>query len=145
MRRLAFAVLCALLLAPAATAAAKPKLTKAKATAILVADPKVADWLKHYPPKTRTTEATYKDGSWTVKVWTNLDRVGEVATGRVDDASRRVTEAWTGPQVAWKMARGYPGAFGGREINSLKIWLGFCLVFLIGLADLRRPLSLRNL
>ena len=29
-----------------------------------------------------------------------------------------VTEAWTGPQVAWKMARGYDGAFGGSEINS---------------------------
>src|ERR687887_172268 len=43
------------------------------------------------------------------------------------------------------MARGSPGAFGGKEINSLKIWLGFCLVLLIGLADLRRPLSLRNL
>jgi hypothetical protein len=56
-----------------------------------------------------------------------------------------VTEAWTGPQVAWKMARGYDGAFGGREINSLPVWLGFCALFLLGLGDLRRPLSLRNL
>jgi hypothetical protein len=56
-----------------------------------------------------------------------------------------VTEAWTGPQVAWKMARGYDGAFGGRKINSLPVWLGFCIVFLLGLVDFRRPLSLRNL
>jgi hypothetical protein len=43
------------------------------------------------------------------------------------------------------MARGYPGAFGGKEINKVWIWLGFCAVFLVGLADFRRPLSLRNL
>ncbi len=43
------------------------------------------------------------------------------------------------------MARGGPGAFGGRDINKPIVWFGFCLVFLVGLADLRRPLSLRNL
>jgi hypothetical protein len=43
------------------------------------------------------------------------------------------------------MARGYPGAFGGKEINSTPVWLGFCVLFLLGLGDLRRPLSLRNL
>ena len=43
------------------------------------------------------------------------------------------------------MARGGPGAFGGKKINSFVVWLGFCAVFLVGLADLRRPLSLRNL
>jgi hypothetical protein len=145
MRRLAVAALCALLLAPAAPAAAKPKLTKARATAIFVAYPKVAGWLKHYPPKTRTTDATLKDGVWTVKVWTSIDSVGEVATGKVDDRTRAVTEAWTGPQVAWQMARGGDGAFGGREINSARVWLGLCAAFLLGLASYRRPFSLRNL
>ena len=43
------------------------------------------------------------------------------------------------------MARGSPGAFGGRQINSWPIWLGFCVLFFVGLADLRRPLSVRNL
>ena len=43
------------------------------------------------------------------------------------------------------MARGYDGAFGGRKINTLPVWLGFCALFLLGLADLRRPLALRNL
>ncbi|MFL6018931.1 MAG: hypothetical protein ACJ74V_15500, partial [Gaiellaceae bacterium] len=109
-RRLAVAALCALILAPGSVAAPKPKLTKDKATAIFVATPKVADWLRHYPPKTRTSEATLKDGSWTIKIWTSIDDVGEVATGKVDDATGAVTEAWTGPQVAWKMARGYDGA-----------------------------------
>jgi hypothetical protein len=43
------------------------------------------------------------------------------------------------------MARGSAGAFGGRKINSPWIWGAFCLAFLVGLADLRRPLSVRNL
>jgi hypothetical protein len=147
MRRLGVVAFCALLLVPAAAAAPKTSLTQQRATAIFLANPKVAKWLRHFPPKTRTTEATYSAvyENWTIKVWTSIDKVGEVATGRVQDTNGVVTEAWTGPQVAWKMARGYKGAFGGKEINSLPIWLGFCAAFLIGLADFRRPLSLRNL
>src|SRR5262249_55298738 len=56
-----------------------------------------------------------------------------------------VTEAWTGPQVAWLMARGNDGAFGGKQLNRLAVWLPLCLIFLLGLADLPRPLSMRNL
>ena len=56
-----------------------------------------------------------------------------------------MTEAWTGPQVAWGMARGSPGAFGGKKLNSYPVWLAFCAVFLLGLVDWRRPLSLRTL
>ena len=143
MRRLGVAAFCALLLVPAAGAAPSSKLTQQRATEIFLANPKVARWVRHFPAKTRTTEATYRAqyGNWTIKVWTSIDKVGEVATGRVQDATGVVTEAWTGPQVAWKMARGYKGAFGGKEINSLPIWLGFCAAFLIGLADFRRPLS----
>jgi len=129
-----------------------PSLTDAKAVAALLATPKVKDWVGRYPKKPLITQATY-DGQyrdWDVKVWsgpagTPAGRAGEIASGRVDDASGAVTEAWTGPQVAWKMARGGSGAFGGKKINSLEVWLGFCAVFLIGLADLRRPFSLRNL
>ncbi len=70
---------------------------------------------------------------------------GQIVLGVVEDDTGRVAEAWTGPQVAWTMARGGAGAFGGRTINSIWLWLGFCAVFLLGLADLRRPLALRNL
>ncbi len=55
-----------------------------------------------------------------------------------------MTQAWTGPQVAWGMARGGTG-FGGREINSYSIWFAFCIVFLLGLVDWRRVFSLRTL
>ena len=121
----------------------EPRLDKAAVTRIFLQNGKVASWLRRYPHKGRTIETTYKAGSWTVKVWWGA--AGEIATGRVDDHSGAVTEAWTGPQVAWKMARGSPGAFGGREINRAAVWLGFCALFLLGLADLRRPLSMRNL
>jgi hypothetical protein len=122
----------------------QPRLTESEATRIFLGDDKVGDWLEHYPPRLRVTEATYKDGLWTVKVWAG--KAGEVATGKVDDTSGAITDGpWTGPQVAWKMARGSDGAFGGKKINSLPVWLGFCAIFLIGLADFRRPFNLRNL
>ena len=117
-------------------------LTAARATKLFLADPKVAGWLRRYPAHP-TTDASFKDGTWTVDV--NSGKAGKIATGSVDDGSGAVTDAWTGPQVAWTMARGYPGAFGGRKINSYGIWLGFCAAFLIGLVDWRRLLSVRNL
>src|SRR5581483_7325339 len=82
-----------------------------------LADGKVRDWLKRYP-KTVTSDATYSTttGDWTVQVFSG--KAGEVATGTVNDATGVITEAWTGPQVAWRMARGYPGQFGGKQINS---------------------------
>jgi hypothetical protein len=75
-------------------------------------------------------------------VWSG--RAGQIAEARVEDTTGRVTEAWTGPQVAWKMARGRPGSFGGRTLLNPFVWIAFCLVFLVGLADWRRPLSARN-
>ena len=119
--------------------------TEAKVVAALLAVPKVKDWVGRYPKKSLVTQGTYdaQYADWDVKVWSGP--AGEIATGRVDDTTGIVTEAWTGPQVAWHMARGGPGAFGGKKINSLGVWLAFCVVFLVGLADLRRPLSLRNL
>jgi hypothetical protein len=120
----------------------KPRTSQASATQLLLAYPKVADWLKRYP-KDIGTSATFADGAWTVHV--TYGKAGEIATGKVDDVTGAVTEAWTGPQVAWKMARAYPGAFGGRKINSYSVWLGFCAAFLIGLIDWRRPFSIRNL
>jgi hypothetical protein len=145
--------------APFPPAKAKQRLTKARAIELFLQDDKVADWLERYPRKGRVTDAVYEPdstkctagtqgGCWTVHVWWSKNEkvdAGEIAQGKVDDRTTAVTEAWTGPQVAWKMARGYDGAFGGRKINSVPVWLAFCIVFLLGLLDFRRPLSLRNL
>jgi hypothetical protein len=150
-RVLAAAAIGLILAGPALASGGKPlgppdqRLTKAAVTKIFLRDTKVADWLARYPRSDRQVETSFDKERrvWTVRVW--WGPAGEIALGKVDDTSGAVTEAWTGPQVAWKMARGYPGAFGGREINSTPVWLGFCLLFLLGLGDLRRPLSLRNL
>ncbi len=171
MRRCLFAaVLAAALLAPAAIASTGtaptapvfdgkgrlvqtplvpqktgPRLTKRQALRLFERDPKVSGWLARYPSEGLVDEETFSSSTaqWTVKIWSGP--AGEIAQGTVDDASGTVGEAWTGPQVAWGMARGSPGAFGGSTINDPWIWGAFCAVFLLGLADFRRPLSLRNL
>ncbi|MGH3135871.1 MAG: hypothetical protein ACRDPV_05190 [Gaiellaceae bacterium] len=104
----------------------------------------MAAWLERYPPDP-SASATFRSDSrtWVVKAWSG--EAGQIALVVVEDTSGRVTEAWTGPQVAWKMARGREGAFGGKTLLEPFVWLAFCLVFLVGLADLRRPLSTRNL
>ena len=127
-------VVCALALAPCA-AAAEARLTEDQAVQEFLRNEKVANWLERYPEKNRVEDASYDDGAWTVHVW--WEEAGEIATGKVDDSSRRVTEAWTGPQVAWKMARGYDGAFGGKSINRIDVWLALCADLLIGLVDCR--------
>ena len=106
--------------------------------------PKIARWLDRYPPDP-TTSGDYREdsGTWLVKAWSGA--AGQVVQAVVEDSTGTVTEAWTGPQVAWKMARGREGAFGGKTLLKPYVWLAFCLVFLLGLADLRRPLSTRNL
>ncbi|HET8742575.1 MAG TPA: hypothetical protein VFM41_08120, partial [Gaiella sp.] len=38
-----------------------------------------------------------------------------------------------------------PGAFGGKLLTSWPVWLGLSLAFLLGLVDLRRPLTLATL
>jgi hypothetical protein len=104
----------------------------------------VRDWLERYPPNPQT-DAEYRPASdeWVVKAWSG--EAGQIVLGKVDDGSGTVLEAWTGPQVAWTMARGGAGAFGGKTINNPWVWLTFCGLFLLGLADLRRVVSLRNL
>jgi hypothetical protein len=68
----------------------------------------------------------------------------EIGQVIIDDLSRRVLEQWTGFQVAWTMARGYPGAFG-RHVNALYIWLPLCVLFFAPFLDFRRPFSMLHL
>jgi hypothetical protein len=120
------------------------QLTKAEATDKALAHPKVADWLERYPPDPTTTARFRRETrTWLVKAWSGS--AGQVAQVVVEDTTGAVTEAWTGPQVAWKMARGAEGAFGGKTLQKPYVWLAFCAIFFLGLADLRRPLSVRNL
>jgi hypothetical protein len=153
-RRLLAVLIFAVVVVPAAHAGTgttpplgtgSAQLSKPTVLSIFESYPKVHAWLTRYPATGRVDEETFdtKTRSWTVKIWWGA--AGEIAQGRVDDASGGVLEAWTGPQVAWGMARGVKGAFGGEKINSPWIWGAFCAVFLVGLGNLRRPFSLRNL
>jgi hypothetical protein len=119
------------------------RLTERSATRSALESPKVSSWLRRYPPHPQT-QATFDSVSrlWTVRVWSG--KAGEIALVTVEDLTGRVVEAWTGPQVAWRMARG-GHQFGGKTLLQPWVWLTLCLAFLIGLADLRKPLSLRNL
>ena len=131
--------------APLAPVGPRARLTAKSATAILFRDAKVAAWLKRYPQSTLVHEAKWDvdTGLWTVNAWSG--KAGEIVTGKVADATGTVTEAWTGPQVAWTMARGTVGSFGGELVNDPWLWLGLGGAFLLGLGDLRRPFALRNL
>ena len=121
-----------------------PRLTGKDATAKLFAVAKVERWLDRYPPNPRT-DAEFDGISrhWTVHVWSG--RAGEIARGTVEDLTGRVLEAWTGPQVAWTMARGYPAAFAGHAFSDWWVWGISCALFFVRLVDPRRLLSLRTL
>jgi hypothetical protein len=82
-------------------------------------------------------------GRWQVSYFS---RGGKKEIGQViiADATGKVLEQWTGFQVAWTMARGYPGAFG-RHVNSLYIWLPLCFLFFVPFIRWRKPFCLLHL
>jgi hypothetical protein len=68
----------------------------------------------------------------------------EVAQVKVNGVTGAVTEAWTGYQVAWPMARGNSGQFG-HVLNAPYVWIPLAVIFLVGLFDFRRPLRFAHL
>src|SRR4051794_32928189 len=83
-------------------------------------------------------------GRWQVSLFSRDTKPKELAQLYVDDASGAVTEAWTGFQVAWTMARGYPGAFG-RKVNAPWVWIPLTVLFIAPFFDFRRPFKLLHL
>ena len=80
-------------------------------------------------------------GRWQVSFFRGKDEVVQV---QVDDRTGAVLEQWSGDQVAWSMARGYPGAFG-RKLNAPYVWIPLCVLFLAPFIDVRRPFRLLHL
>src|SRR3954447_6672321 len=87
---------------------------------------------------------TKGSGRWQVSLWSRDKKPKELAQLYVDDQTGAVTEAWTGFQVAWTMARGYSGAFG-RKVNARWVWIPLTLAFIVPFFDWRRPLRTLNL
>jgi hypothetical protein len=85
--------------------------------------------------------ATLKEGHWEVGYF---EAGKELVVVLVDPRSGEVLESWTGYQVAWKMARGYSGAFG-HKLNAPYVFLPLCAIFLLGLVDWRRLRRVANL
>jgi hypothetical protein len=110
---------------------------------IALRDAKVADWMRRFDRHTQFASYNPTFHTWTVHVNAGK-QYGEIAQVEIDDRTGKVLHAWTGPQVAWTMARGYKGWFG-RKLNDTRLWLAFCAVFLVALVDWRRIWTLRTL
>jgi hypothetical protein len=119
--------------------AARGETTAAQATRIANRDSNVVEERRENGGLTSSVDKV--DGNWEVAYFA-ADR--EVALVIVDPASGRVRESWTGYQVAWKMARGYSGAFG-HKLNAPYVFLPLCAIFLLGLVDWRRLRRAANL
>ncbi len=89
-------------------------------------------------------EYTKGPGQWQVSWFSAGRQPKELLQIYVDDATGTVTQAWTGYQVAWSMARGYPGAFG-RVANAWYVWLPLCVAFVAPFLPWRRRPSLVHL
>jgi hypothetical protein len=113
-------------------------------TRIAAADPRVREArAEHRPAYTRA----YIDPPrrWRVSFFVPPEsgtRSDEIVRVAIDDRSGRVLEVWTGPQVAWTMARGLSGQFG-RAANAAWVWIGLCVLFLAPFA--RLPLRMVHL
>jgi hypothetical protein len=112
------------------------RLTAAQVKRIAAANPKIRDELRRHP-RAIPYEYTKGAGTWQVSWFAPGRHQVELAQVYVDDASGRVTQVWTGFQVAWTMARGYPGAFG-RRVNAWYVWIPMCLLFVAPFLPLRR-------
>ena len=140
--------LVALLALPGTAAAIAPpppdsvkldRITRAEAIAAADRDAKVRAEEREHGELGPT--ASFEDGHWEVAYFGGGD---ELALVLVDADTGEVTESWTGYQVAWKMARGYSGAFG-HKLNAPYVFLPLCLIFLLGLVDWRRLWRVANL
>ncbi|HUE26663.1 MAG TPA: hypothetical protein VMP89_07805 [Solirubrobacteraceae bacterium] len=120
-------------------------LTAAQVERIAAANATARAELRRHP-KAIPYEYTKGGATWQVSWFSAGRHQVELLQVYVSDATRQVTQAWTGFQVAWSMARGYPGAFG-RRVNALYVWIPLCVLFVAPFLPWRRPrrLSLLHL
>ncbi len=137
------------LLGPGAAAAEAPPPTEPEYSVTELQATEIADKLpltaeerrKNHGFLTSTTSFDEDEKHWEVAYFSDGN---EIELIYVDPKTGEATEEWTGYQVAWKMARGYSGAFG-HSLNSPFIWLPLCAIFLVGLFDWRRWRRVANL
>jgi Peptidase propeptide and YPEB domain len=130
-----------LLLLPVSAGAQKPPISQSRAIELAKTDPKAIAALDEHPDLSPSASRNTSTGLWEVGFFTHGNEVVQVV---IDPNNGKILESWTGYQVAWRMARGYPGAFG-RMINAPYIWLPLCAIFVLGLFDYRRPFRLSHI
>jgi hypothetical protein len=108
------------------------RLSQARAISIARTDPQVAAEQRRWGHLDATPTA--KPGTWQVDFYADgAERVQVI----VDDATGNITETWTGYQIAWQMARGYPDQFG-HKLNAPYVWIPLAAIFFFALLDFRR-------
>jgi hypothetical protein len=132
-------VLLAMAMGPGAARADGGKIGSSEAIAAANQDPTLRGEKEKHP--NLGPSAAMKEGHWEVAYFEGGE---ELALVLVDAHSSEVLESWTGYQVAWKMARGYSGAFG-HKLNAPYVFLPLCALFLLGLVDWRRLRRIANL
>jgi hypothetical protein len=115
-------------------------LNALQATRIAERSRKLREELHRHGPATHQAFAK-GPGRWQVSWYAGGKEIGQVI---VDERTRRPVEVWTGPQAAWQMARGLPGAFG-RKVNSPAVWIPMMIAFFLPFFDWRRPFRLLHL
>ncbi len=103
------------------------RLTALQVRRIARRDARVIAELRRHP-SLRPYEYTKGYSTWQVSWFTRGNPERELLQVYVSDATGRVTQVWTGFQVAWTMARGYAGAFG-RRVNAWYVWIPLCILF----------------
>jgi len=117
-----------------------PRLNSVQAAIIAFRQPQVRAWLSHYKNVSHTS-VLGDHRVWTVDYYAGGGQVAEV---HIADYTEDPYEVWTGPQVEWQLARGQPSAYG-RKANAAYVLWPLCGLFLAGLIDWRRPISMRTL
>jgi hypothetical protein len=112
------------------------RLTADRVEKIAAATLAIRAELKRHP-KAVPYEYTKGPGQWQVSWFSSGPHQVELAQVYVADATGAVTQVWTGFQVAWSMARGYPGAFG-RRVNAWYVWIPLCVLFVAPFLPWRR-------
>ena len=120
------------------------RLTGNQVIAIADRSPKAIEEKRKHPGAYPNVFERSGTSSWQVGYFTRDNPSKEVSQVYVSDDTGKITEAWTGPQVAWTMARGYPGAFG-RKVNSPWVWITLTVLFIAPFVDPRRPFRIRHL
>jgi Glycosyltransferase family 87 len=136
LRRVCRLLICIALVAAAPASA--HAATGAEQTAISIASrAPAAQHVRSATPRA----FQYAPSQWQVRWFRGSKAVLEVD---VDTARRAVLAVWTGDDVDYPMARGYPGWFGGK-VSALWVWLPLCLAFIAPFFDPRRPFRLLHL